>query len=73
MERKKGSGFISAGPARSLCGKVFTNGRDTRYRSRRGHAPTTSNSKTEAKTTRRRCASELSNGFASCFDAGKIA
>jgi hypothetical protein len=50
------SGFISAGPAPSFCGKVSTNGRDTRSRSRRGHAFTTSNSAAEAKTTTRRCA-----------------
>ena len=66
------SGFISAGPARSFCGKVFTNGRDTRSRGRSGHAPTTSNSEAEAKTTTRRCAPWLSNGFASYFNAGKI-
>jgi hypothetical protein len=39
-----GNGYISAGPVRSFCGKVFTNGPVTRFRSPGGLEPTASNS-----------------------------
>ena len=51
-------------PAPSFCGKVFTNGRVTLFRTRGGPEPPTSNNAARARTTMRRCERWRSNGFA---------
>ena len=67
------NGCTSAGRVPNSCGRVFTNGQDTRSRSRFGHVPTTGDSASVARNTMPRLGPWPSNGFASCFAAGKIA
>ena len=67
-----GNGCIFAGPVRSFCGKVFTNGPVTRLRNRPRLGPTTSNNEIGAATITQRYEHWLSNGFALYSVAGKI-